>query len=335
MEYPDDIPTGDYMNNEHDCSNNVPPEHDHDSECQNGRDGLNGLDGQNGLNGQNGRDGRDGCRGPPGHKGPPGCHGPTGPTGPTGHYGYTGERGWTGYTGPKGNRGDQGERGEMGDTGPRGDQGDQGDQGDKGDKGDNGPTGPTGEIGATGPTGEMGPTGEIGATGPTGEMGPTGSINTRTFMSVYNLATQLVVPENNVVFDSNKVIQGSCDHVTGTTDMFFWQPGFYHVFFNLYHIEPCQFTLYINDIIIPGTVIGAPTGASQNSLTIIIEITSADLITTTELSPTGLAALVQVRNHTSFPLGGVVLDGQSGSGLAPNQLNAIFTAFLLSTSDSL
>ena len=320
MEYPDDIPTGDYMNNEHDCSNNVPPEHDHDSECQNGRDGLNGLDGQNGLNGQNGRDGRDGCRGPPGHKGPPGCHGPTGPTGPTGHYGYTGERGWTGYTGPKGNRGDQGERGEMGDTGPRGDQGDQGDQGDKGDKGDNGPTGPTGEIGATGPTGEM---------------GPTGSINTRTFMSVYNLATQLVVPENNVVFDSNKVIQGSCDHVTGTTDMFFWQPGFYHVFFNLYHIEPCQFTLYINDIIIPGTVIGAPTGASQNSLTIIIEITSADLITTTELSPTGLAALVQVRNHTSFPLGGVVLDGQSGSGLAPNQLNAIFTAFLLSTSDSL
>jgi hypothetical protein len=169
----------------------------------------------------------------------------------------------------------------------------------------------------------MGPTGEVGPTGATGDFA-------RTFMSIYNLANQTVLTEANVVFDSNKTIVGSCGHVPGSTDAYFWQAGYYHIFFNLTHIEPCQFALYLNNVLISGSITGSPTGASQNTTTIIIEILPSDLIESTELSPTGLGAQIQVRNHTSYPLGGVTLDGTPGAGTAINQANSIFTAFLLS-----
>ena len=179
--------------------------------------------------------------------------------------------------------------------------------------------------------GPTGATGEMGATGATGEMGPTGSYDTRTFLSIYNLDEQLVATENNVVFDHNKVVVGSCSHIAGSTDSFFWKPGYYHIFTNLFHIEPCQFSLFLNNNLVSGTVIGSPTGSSQNSLTIIIEITAEDvMVTETSESPTGFAALLQVKNHTSFPLLGVVLNGHSGSGSEVDQINAIFTVFLLS-----
>jgi hypothetical protein len=187
--------------------------------------------------------------------------------------------------------------------------------------GRDGVDGPRGPRGCPGPTGEKGDTGEVG---PTGESLP------NTFMSLYNLTPQVVAQEGNVLFDNNKVIFGSCDHVVGTGDMYFWQSGYYHIVSNLSHVEPCQFSMYLNGILVSGSTTGSPTGSTQNYNTTIVEIGPLDLITPTGLSPTGFAALFQVRNHTSFPTLGVQLDGNAGSGSETVQTNAEFLAILLS-----
>jgi hypothetical protein len=150
-------------------------------------------------------------------------------------------------------------------------------------------------------------------------------------MSLFNLTPQLVPQEGNVNFDNNKVIFGSCGHVIGTSDMFFWQPGYYHIVSNLSHVEPCQFSMYLNNVLVAGSTTGSPTGSTQNYNTAIVEIGPADMITPTDLSPTGFAALFQIRNHTSFPTLGVQLDGNAGSGSETVQTNAEFLAILLAT----
>ena len=100
------------------------------------------------------------------------------------------------------------------------------------------------------------------------------------------------------------------------------------MFYNLYHIEPCQFSVFKNGILLPFTTIGSPTGSAQNSTVIIFEIKTIDFTTPTFLSPSGFACDIQVVNHTSFvPL--VLLNGSSGSGNANPQIRATVTMFLL------
>jgi hypothetical protein len=146
-------------------------------------------------------------------------------------------------------------------------------------------------------------------------------------LSIYNIPDQVVPVETNVIFSNNKTVVGDCSHIPGSTDIYVWKTGYYQIFFNLMHIEPCQFTLFLNGAPVNGTVIGSPTGSAQNSLTIIFEIGPADL----EPAPVpgGIAALLQVRNHTSFPPAGVTLSGVNGSGTSVGQINAVFSLFLL------
>jgi hypothetical protein len=202
-----------------------------------------------------------------------------------------------------------------------------------------GHTGPTGEMGHTGPTGEMGHTGEMGPTGPTGEMGPTGHTGemgptgpafSQTFIHIDRTQQQVMVPEDNVIFDSIPIKYGDCDSNVNTSEIYVWSAGYYNTYFNIYHREPCQFSVFLNDVILPGSTVGSPTGAAQNSSSLIFNISPADLTyEATSLSPTGFAAKIQFRNHTSYaPI--ITLDGASGSGSATPQIVATAVIFKLS-----
>ena len=80
---------------------------------------------------------------------------------------------------------------------------------------------------------------------------------------------------------------------------------------------------------VPGTIVGSPTGAAQNSSSVIVFISPADILAyPTSLSPTGTAAALEFVNHTSFaPV--ITLNGQSGSGSATPQIVATSVIFQL------
>jgi hypothetical protein len=218
-------------------------------------------------------------------------------TGFTGATGFTGPTGFTGATGPTGFTGAIG------------------------------PTGFTGAIGPTGFTGAIGPTGFTGAIGPTGF---TGAKSPATFINVVRDVDQLLAPEDNVLWSAAPLSFGSITVDPSTNQIIVWQSGYYTVYFNIYHQEPCQFAVYLNETIVFGSIVGSPTGSAQNSSSLIIYISPEDItFYTTPLSPLGTAAIIQFRNHTSFaPI--ITLNGQSGSGSASPQIvaTAVITQIL-------
>jgi hypothetical protein len=131
--------------------------------------------------------------------------------------------------------------------------------------------------------------------------------------------------EDNIIFNaSGAVVYGGCG-IDASFNVWFWQAGYYKMYFNLCHNEPCQFALFLNNNVVVGTITGSPTGAAQNSNMSIFAIDlSAVSVNPCPISPTGFAALIQVRNHTSYvPF--VTLNGVEGSGSASPQMVANLT----------
>jgi hypothetical protein len=141
---------------------------------------------------------------------------------------------------------------------------------------------------------------------------------------------QTLLAEEAVIFDSPDFITyGECGHVQNTSEVYVWGAGYYKVLFTLYHVEPCQFTIFLNDAPHPGTITGSPSGASVCTLAHIIYLSPAAVgISPTALSPTGFAAKIQLVNHTSFAPS-ITLDGSSGSGSATPQTHASLSLFKL------
>ena len=84
----------------------------------------------------------------------------------------------------------------------------------------------------------------------------------------------------------------------------------------------------MNNIMVVGSIIGDQLSATVASNTVLLKITQEDLISFTSLSPTGLEALLQIRNHSSFaPV--INIDGHSGSGSQVNQSNLNLVIFLI------
>jgi len=322
-----------------DCSNN---EHNDDDCCRDGkngrdgRDGLDGLDGRDGKDGRDGRDGKDGCKGPPGCHGPPGPTGPTGPTGPqgfTGSDGKTGPQGFTGSDGATGPTGPQGFTGSDGPTGPQGFTGSDGPTGPQGFTGSDGPTGPqgfTGSDGPTGPQGFTGPTGPQGFTGPTGPQGWNGRC-LASALRCYNDEPQLVDLEQPVLFNKNGHKYGAINHIAGTGDILFETVGYYILMVRVYHLFAAQFGAFLNGVLLPGSVIGQAATTSTIATQSLIAITAADLLPNVN-SSTGVAAVWQLRNHSSF-ITPITLDGRAGDGSDPTQVNATLTTFQICDQD--
>jgi hypothetical protein len=200
--------------------------------------------------------------------------------------------------------------------------------GEKGDTGDIGLTGPTGEKGDTGETGPTGPTGPMGNTGDVGPTGATGNISD-TFLHAYSIEPQNIPTEGSIMFEKSSAIVGDCGLVLGTTEAYFWRPGYYFVSMTVHHREPCQFSLIKNSVFqVNGGTFSSPTASTQSTLSFIVFVDSSEMISSTSLSPSGLACKFQVTNHTSYsPL--ISLDGTSGAGSAPDDIVGNLTFILL------
>jgi hypothetical protein len=235
-----------------------------------------------------------------------------------------------GLTGPEGPQGPIGTMGPIGLTGPEGPQGPIGLTGPEGPQGPIGLTGPEGPQGPEGPIGTQGPIGLTGPEGPQGPVGPEGPVFAQTFLHVDRETDQTLVANDSVLWDANPVVFGNAGVTLGESGLYIWESGYYHMYYNLYHQEPCQFTIFKNNTVLPGTTIGSPTGSSQNSATVIFILTDDDLISLTDLSPTGFAAKLEIRNYISFvPV--VTLNGLGGSGSATPQTTANVTIFKLAS----
>ena len=130
-----------------------------------------------------------------------------------------------------------------------------------------------------------------GCAGPTGPPGPLLPFS-NTFICLNRETEQVLSREDAVIWTFNTIKVGDINNVVNASGIYIWRPGYYMVYYNLCHKQPCQFSLFKNWTFIHGST----TGSLQNSSFIIIRVDSADFISP---SPTGLAAKLEVVNHTS------------------------------------
>jgi hypothetical protein len=167
--------------------------------------------------------------------------------------------------------------------------------------------------------------GETGPTGPTGEIGPTGpmppkSMCLKSFLRSYNDIPGSVELEDPILFNKNDIIVGTLAHVPGTGDFLLCSVGYYQVLGKVFHEFAVQIAGFLNGVLLPGSVIGEPATTSMIIIHDILRVTEADLLPN-ENSPTGFAAVYQVRNHSSY-ITPILLDGRAGSGSDLTQVNA-------------
>ena len=250
-------------------------------------------------------DKRCGCRqggigvvGPPGSTGSQGATGdigPTGTTGTNGSNGATGATGATGAIGPTGATGTNGSNGATGATGATGAIGPTGATGTNGINGATGATGATGDIGPTGATGTNGINGATGATGATGAQGPAVILD---YAYIYNLTVQDVGVEDDVVFDTNGILTLGFTHAPLSSIIVIVEEGIYKVDFSVSGTEPNQFALFLNGVVVPGTVYGSGAGTQQNTGQAIFPIGAGDALTLRNHSSAAAVGLASVIGGT-------------------------------------
>ncbi len=177
-----------------------------------------------------------------------------------------------------------GDTGATGDAGPSGDTGPQGLQGVQGDIGPAGDTGDTGPQGLQGVQGDIGPAGATGGTGPPGPPGPASSGLTE-YAYVYNEGAEVVAIEAALTFDRNGVMTPGITHAPGDAGIRFVNAGTYKVTFSMSGVEPSQMALFVNGVVVPGTVYGSGAGTQPNIGQAILILGAGDVLT--------------VRNHSS------------------------------------
>jgi hypothetical protein len=181
-----------------------------------------------------------------------------------------------GSTGTTGSQGLQGIQGETGDTGP---------QGTTGEVGAAGPTGATGSQGATGSIGPAGVAGPAGVDGSTGATGPEGSNGLSQYAYVYNLGGQTVALDADVTFDSNGLISPGFKHAPGSAGIEVVEAGTYELTFSVSGSEPNQMAIFLNGVLVPGTIYGSGAGTQQS--------------TGQAIFPVPAGASLTIRSHTS------------------------------------
>jgi hypothetical protein len=124
-------------------------------------------------------------------------------------------------------------------------------------------------------TGVTGPTGATGATGVTGPTGPTGTAGLSTFGYVYNQSIQNVPVGSDVIFDTNGPLVG-ITHTPGTAQIILPTTGNYSVLFGVTTVPGTgkQFALFLNNILVPGSIYGTANTPQLNGR-VIVTVTTA------------------------------------------------------------
>ena len=236
--------------------------------------------------------------------------------------GATGPTGYTGPIGPTGEKGDPGPVGRVGDIGPMGPTGPTGQMGDIGPIGDMGPTGPMGDIGPVGEKGDIGPTGPTGEKGDNGPTGPTGWSGRclKSYIRVYNNQPQDIELEQPVLFNNLGVKKGPVSFVPGTGHVLLESIGTFLILYKVFHVHAAQIALFVNEVIVPGSVIGEAAPSANIIGLSLFTVTQGDLLPNPN-ADSGFAAAVEIRNHTSY-VTPIQLDGRQGDGADVTQTNA-------------
>jgi hypothetical protein len=147
----------------------------------------------------------------------------------------------------------------------------------------------------------------------------------QTFINIYSTSLQVIVTEQPVIYDAIRNKLGSIGFIPFTSSICIWQPGYYYVATMVHHIEVCQFSIFLNGVLID-TPFSSPTAATLLYYNTIIYVSAADIIMPCSLAPGGLAAMLETVNHSSY-LPSITLNNPAGS--APNDITAAMTVFLL------
>jgi len=216
---------------------------------------------------------------PPGLQGPAGPQGPTGPQGPSGREGAPGPQGQTGPQGAQGNDGRPGCPGPQGPIGP---------QGPAGERGNEGPHGQPGKDGRQGPPGPQGSTGPKGATGPRGPVCCCEGIivYTNCFSVREQHVNRFGDPADTVTFEHFNATSPLVDinFANTTGEITINQSGVYQITYSVTgHLDsftppllPWSFGLYLDNLLVPGSIAAAFTDTADhftsidNTVTIVV-----------------------------------------------------------------
>ncbi len=131
--------------------------------------------------------------------------------------------------------------------------------------------------------------------------GINGSGGLSEYAYIYNIDAQVVPLETPVNFSNNGLLTAGITHALGSSDVILVTAGDYVVTFSVSGSEPNQFALFLNGILVPGSVYGSGAGTQQNNGQVILSIGANDTLS--------------LRNHTSAaavtlaetpPIGGTV-----------------------------
>lgn len=144
-----------------------------------------------------------------------------------------------------------------------------------------------GKRGATGPPGPPGPRGLPGQIGPPGPPGP--ELATA-YGDVYNLTDQVVGLNEDVLFDTNGVLNG-VTHFINDARLIFDSNGVYSTLVNMVGDTESQFSLFINDELVPGSTFGVGSLLASNVLSIILTVNEGDVLTVRNYQSDGPVSL--------------------------------------------
>jgi hypothetical protein len=163
-------------------------------------------------------------------------------------------------------------------------------------------------VGPPGPQGLQGPQGPQGPQGLPGPQGSPGFSSDHAY--VFNLSANTVAPETDISFDSNCPIFGAIAHVPGSTDIVISNPGDYSVLFNVTGATVNEFSLFLDNQLVGGTIFGSDNNNQQNTGQAIITVAS-------------VPATLTLRYHSNIPILSVQLQTPAG-GTQPNVTASIF-----------
>lgn len=122
---------------------------------------------------------------------------------------------------------------------------------------------------------------------------------------------------------------GDCGHIPGSKELEIWRSGTYFVSYNVYHDEPFQCAIFLNNNLVVGSLIGDQNSGTVVLNGILLEILPGDINQPSSLSPSNLSAKITLRNHSSFSPVGVLIDGHEGSGSQTGQTNVNVILYLI------
>jgi hypothetical protein len=142
----------------------------------------------------------------------------------------------------------------------------------------------------------------------------------KSFLRAYNDVAETVEIEQPVLFNKADLIVGPLAFVPGTGDFLICSVGYFQILGKIFHEFAIQIGGFLNGVLLPGSVVGEPATTSMCIIHEILRVTEADLLPNVN-SPTGFAAVYQIRNHSSY-ITPILLDGRAGSGSDLTQINA-------------